>query len=129
MTRGLPHRPDESSQNGARPPPLLPVSGATKPYWRSQLHDLDEYRSTAELPSECDIAIIGAGMSGVATAYNLLQLSGDKPKPSIVLLEARQICSGATGRNGVCSTLLVVFMGFDQTSFQRLRLCLDAKHA
>lgn len=84
--------------NDAKGP--TPVPNATVPYWRSELHRLDEYRSTEELPPECDIAIVGTGMSGVAIAYNLLKLYGDRPKPSITLLEARQVCSGATGRNG-----------------------------
>lgn len=77
----------------------FPVPNPTVPYWRTQPHWIDEYRSTDTLPAECDICIIGAGMSGVATAYHLSQLAGPD-KPSIVLLEARAICSGATGRNG-----------------------------
>jgi hypothetical protein len=81
---------------------ILPVANATVPYWRTQLHPLDEHRSTEELPLECDIAIIGAGFSGVATAYHLWKLADNTARPSIVLLEARQLCSGATGRNGVC---------------------------
>jgi glycerol-3-phosphate dehydrogenase len=77
---------------------IYPVENATVPYWRSELHEIDSYRSTEELPEECDVVIIGAGLSGVSTAYWLLD---DNPKPpSILLLEARQICSGATGRNG-----------------------------
>jgi glycine/D-amino acid oxidase-like deaminating enzyme len=46
--------------------------------------------------------IIGAGYSGVSLAYHLYkQLShADQPDPAITVLEARQICSGATGRNG-----------------------------
>ena len=81
-------------------PNILPVKNATVPYWRSELHPIDEYRSTRDLPSECDIAIIGAGMSGVATAYHLAKKGSDDTPPSMVLLEARQVCSGATGRNG-----------------------------
>lgn len=77
----------------------IPVPNATTPYWRTELHSIDEYRSTDDLPSNCDIAIIGAGLAGVATAYHLSK-SGSH---SIVLLEARQVCSGATGRNGVRS--------------------------
>lgn len=79
---------------------ILPVHNATVPYWRTELHPFDEHRTTEELPQECDIAIIGAGMTGVATAYHISELAGDKP-PSVVILEARQLCSGATGRNGV----------------------------
>lgn len=79
---------------------ILPVDNATVPYWRTELHALDEHRTTEELPTECDIAIIGAGMTGVATAYHISKLACDD-KPSVVILEARQLCSGATGRNGV----------------------------
>nr|POF04448.1 gamma-glutamylputrescine oxidoreductase [Quercus suber] len=88
---------DESPLRAHRGP--FPVPHATVPYWRSQLHPIDEYRSAADLPAECDIAIIGAGMSGVAAAYHIAQKCGSS-KPSIVMLEARQVCSGATGRNG-----------------------------
>ena len=80
--------------------PLLPVPNPTKPYWRTELHRLDSHRSTKELPSACDTLIIGAGMSGVSVAYHLSRNSAPGSSPSMVLLEARQVCSGATGRNG-----------------------------
>ena len=80
-------------------PQVIPVPNATLPYWRTQLHWIDEHRTTTALPEDCDVAIIGAGMSGVATAYHLCEQAGPNP-PSIVILEARQVCSGATGRNG-----------------------------
>lgn len=83
---------------------VRPVDNATVPYWRSELHSIDEHRSTEQLPQDCDIAIIGAGFAGVATAYHLDKLYEGNGRPSIVMLEARQVCSGATGRNGVsCS--------------------------
>lgn len=81
---------------------ICPVKNATETFWRRQPHTLDEHRSTDALPVECDIAIIGTGMSGVATAYYLSLSGAESVQPSIVLLEARQVCSGATGRNGVC---------------------------
>lgn len=88
---------------------IYPVENATLPYWRSELHAIDSYRSTDELPEECDIVIIGAGLSGVSTAYFLLE---DNPTPpSVVLLEAREICSGATGRNGNYSLILNMSLG------------------
>lgn len=89
--------PQASGQKTSAGP--FPVSNATMPYWRSQLHWIDEYRSTEALPTECDIAIIGAGMSGMAAAYHLFSKTGPQ-KPSMVMLEARQVCSGATARNG-----------------------------
>ncbi|KAL4890099.1 phosphoenolpyruvate phosphomutase-domain-containing protein [Aspergillus ambiguus] len=81
---------------------FLPVDNPTRPYWRLDPHPLDEFRSTPGLPEQSDIVIIGAGYTGISTAYHLLKLLGssDKPYPAITILEARQICSGATGRNG-----------------------------
>ncbi|KAK8055048.1 FAD dependent oxidoreductase [Apiospora rasikravindrae] len=81
--------------------PLLPIANPTQSYWRSEPHRLDSHRSTEQPPETCDVAIIGAGFSGVSVAYNLSSPSQDsQDTPSIVLLEARQVCSGATGRNG-----------------------------
>lgn len=81
---------------------LLPVPNSTASYWRSEPHRLDECRSTEQLPSQADIVIIGTGIAGVSTAYHLLKrkVNDNAPQPSILLLEARQVCSGATGRNG-----------------------------
>ncbi|KAF2680082.1 FAD dependent oxidoreductase [Lentithecium fluviatile CBS 122367] len=84
-------------------PSPLPLKGASTPsFWRSNPHALDEYRSTPNLPSKADIVVIGAGYAGVSTVHHILQLCKEKrlPIPSIAILEARQACSGATGRNG-----------------------------
>ncbi|KAH8773563.1 FAD dependent oxidoreductase [Diaporthe sp. PMI_573] len=78
----------------------LPVADATLPFWRTEPHDLDTFRSTEALPTECDTLVIGAGYAGVSTLYHLLD-SDNAPDPSkIVMLEAREACSGASGRNG-----------------------------
>ncbi|KAJ4017859.1 hypothetical protein NW752_001767 [Fusarium irregulare] len=84
------------------PPSLLPVDNSTTSFWRSDPHTLDNHRSTPELPSHVDIAVIGSGYAGVATVYNILEQSKAKgiSPPKIAILEARQACSGATGRNG-----------------------------
>lgn len=76
-----------------------PVAKPVASFWNVEKRPLDDHRTTPDLPEACDIVIIGAGFAGVATAYNLLK---DNPNPpsSIVLLEARNVCSGATGRNG-----------------------------
>ncbi|KAH6648055.1 FAD dependent oxidoreductase [Truncatella angustata] len=76
----------------------FPVTNATVPFWRTDLDDIDNHSSTDELPAEQDIIVIGAGFAGAACAYYLVK---DKPNPpSITILEAREACSGATGRNG-----------------------------
>ncbi|KAB8264075.1 phosphoenolpyruvate phosphomutase-domain-containing protein [Aspergillus pseudonomiae] len=85
-----------------RLPSFLPVDNPTRPFWRTEPHPLDELRSTETLPDQSDIVIIGAGYSSVSIAYHLLKhFEGyNKSHPAITILEARQICSGATGRNG-----------------------------
>ena len=50
----------------------------------------------AESDSEADLAIVGAGIAGVATAYFALERS---PKRRVALLEADRVASGATGHN------------------------------
>lgn len=77
----------------------FPVPGATVPFWRTELHKLDSHRSTPDLPDKQDIIIIGAGFAGAALAYYLSK-DATAGKPSITVLEAREACSGATGRNG-----------------------------
>ncbi len=75
-----------------------PVPNSTRPFWRTERHELDLHRSTPELPAEADVVIIGAGYSGAAFAHYLYE---DNPSPpSVLILEAREACSGATARNG-----------------------------
>lgn len=80
----------------------FPVNNGMTSFWRTEPHYLDSHRSTETLPDTSDIVVIGAGYAGVSTAYHCMRLSQSSPseKPSIIILEARQTCSGATGRNG-----------------------------
>ncbi|KAK0670547.1 FAD dependent oxidoreductase-domain-containing protein [Cercophora samala] len=77
----------------------LPSTNPTSSYW---LRDLDPlllgHRSTPDLPEEADIVIIGSGITGAFAARFLLQDYASNKK--IVMLEAREACGGATGRNG-----------------------------
>lgn len=77
---------------------LIPVPDSTKPFWRTEPHPLDNHRSTPDLPDESDLVIVGAGFAGAALAHYIFK---DEPKPpSVLILEAREACSGATARNG-----------------------------
>lgn len=82
---------DKASQD-----PGLPVPNPTSAYWQSEPHELANHQS-ATLPAEADVAIIGSGMTGISTAYHLLQ---HQKNLRITILEARSLTSGATGRNG-----------------------------
>lgn len=57
------------------------------------------------LAQHADVVIIGSGITGASIARTLLQNRAKTPSPdpsfpAVVVLEARDICSGATGRNG-----------------------------
>ncbi|KAI4660351.1 hypothetical protein J4E81_006019 [Alternaria sp. BMP 2799] len=77
-----------------------PVADPVHSFWTSVSNPLDDLLSTDDLSTEADIVIIGAGFAGVATAYNILTSSSSSPKQSVLILDARKICFGATGRNG-----------------------------
>lgn len=77
----------------------LPHDNPTSPYWLSQDSSLSKHRTTEELPQAADVVVVGSGFSGAAAAYYLLE-KDDGKRPSVVILDARDTCSGATGRNG-----------------------------
>lgn len=67
------------------------------------------------MPAKVDIAVIGTGYAGVSSVYHMLQSCKERntAPPSIVFLEARQACSGATGRNGKEGNDGQIFRGRD----------------
>lgn len=86
--------------------PRLPPSNPTVSFWQ-QDPPFPNLVSTASatLPAHADIVIIGSGISGASIAHTILTSRSDDndPKqhsPHVVMLEARNVCSGATGRNG-----------------------------
>ncbi|KAF4470562.1 FAD dependent oxidoreductase superfamily [Fusarium albosuccineum] len=89
-----------SSRDGIYEPgvvdPGFPVSNPTASFWQSDPHPLANHQSV--WPSDpVDAVVIGAGITGVNIARNLLL---KRPDYKVVLIEARSLCSGATGRNG-----------------------------
>lgn len=77
----------------------LPVSNPTKSFWLTAEDDFATHRSTPELPTEVETLIVGSGYAGTALVHYLLE-GREKPNKSILMLEARNVCSGATARNG-----------------------------
>lgn len=76
--------------------PGLPRANPTRSYWQEIPHALAETQS-ANLPTDRDYAVIGSGITGLAVAKTLLERH---PTATVTILEARTLCSGATGRNG-----------------------------
>ncbi|CAH0019833.1 unnamed protein product, partial [Clonostachys rhizophaga] len=61
-----------------------------------QGHHLMNHRTTPGLPTTADIVIIGSGLTGTTVAKHCVETW---PEKKVVVLEAREFCSGATGRN------------------------------
>ncbi|KAG6820133.1 hypothetical protein H0H93_005008 [Arthromyces matolae] len=98
----------------AGPSPGLPVDNPTESYWQLPRSVLarwgsgqgEEEKEGEEgfLVKETDIVVIGSGITGVSVVRTLLDHSkkgGEGGEEfDIVMIEAREVCSGATGRNG-----------------------------
>lgn len=99
MLSTSPLSPDSSKMASVTPTPSDPqqfmhTSGASDSVW-THLHP---YSANPTFPSlaqdlSTDICIIGAGISGIQTAYELVRRG-----KQVVMLEARDVLSGETGR-------------------------------
>jgi glycine/D-amino acid oxidase-like deaminating enzyme len=69
-------------------------------WWRS-LGGPPRERDRLPGPTEADVAIVGAGYTGMRTAYYLKRA---RPSLRIVVLEAQRVGFGASGRNGGWAT-------------------------
>ncbi|KAL5118739.1 hypothetical protein ACEQ8H_003416 [Pleosporales sp. CAS-2024a] len=89
------------------PRATLPTPTSTNSFWHSEPNTfLLGHRTTEKLPSEADIVIVGTGITGTSAARFLSEDARAKGK-SIVVLDAREACWCATGRNGGhCQPLL-----------------------
>jgi glycine/D-amino acid oxidase-like deaminating enzyme len=82
----------------------VPVKGAEsegphavgRPLWREG-RDVSRARPALRADATCDVAIVGAGFTGLWAAYYLLQAD---PSLHVVLLEKEYAGFGASGRNG-----------------------------
>ncbi|KAF4628270.1 hypothetical protein G7Y89_g9890 [Cudoniella acicularis] len=78
----------------------LPTADSTKSFWHKDPSKLlFGHRTTSPLPSKADLVIVGSGISGACAARFLHQNDAGKDL-DVVMLEAREACWGATGRNG-----------------------------
>ncbi|KAA1468309.1 FAD dependent oxidoreductase [Dentipellis sp. KUC8613] len=78
--------------------PGLPVAHPTMSFWTVPPAPIANHRPEV-LPSHADVVIVGSGITGAAAAWTLLAYAVSRPL-TVIMLEARETCSGATGRNG-----------------------------
>ncbi|KAJ9092815.1 hypothetical protein QFC21_006691 [Naganishia friedmannii] len=57
-------------------------------------------QAAQEMPEEADIVIVGGGTMGASLAYFLTREGGIGKGQKVVVLEARDVASGASGKNG-----------------------------
>jgi hypothetical protein len=89
----------------------LPSANPTISYWLSPefSNPFHKHGENLPLPEKVDITIIGSGITGIWTAWKLVEglkdlskkdgetKKGERKKWSIAVVEAREFCSGATG--------------------------------
>lgn len=84
--------------------PGLPCSNPTDPYWLRTLSPIATHNSDGHLvvPAYADVVVIGSGITGTSFLRTLLDHDAkhnvNASPLQAVLLEARDLCSGATGR-------------------------------
>jgi glycine/D-amino acid oxidase-like deaminating enzyme len=79
--------------------PQLPRQNPTTSFWQEPPHPTVSNIQSSELPKTIDVAVIGSGITGCSVTKALLEQPSLSRK-RIIVLEARTLCSGATGRNG-----------------------------
>jgi glycine/D-amino acid oxidase-like deaminating enzyme len=77
--------------------PGLPVDNPTRSFWMFPPSSIAQHCSG--FPEYADFVIIGSGITGTSIAKALLdRCHAEGQTPMLVMLEAREACSGATGR-------------------------------
>ena len=69
------------------------------PYWFRDGQPLAGFQSAPRLPESADVVVIGAGLTGAATAYHLAR-GVETPPGGVVVLDQGDPAGEASGRNG-----------------------------
>lgn len=82
--------------------PGLPRRSPTESFWQQPPHHAVSNIQSPELRQEADVVVIGSGITGCSVTKALLEDIHESfgPAITVTVLEARTLCSGATGRNG-----------------------------
>ena len=82
---------------------LRNLANATASYWMDDAPFPEVNLNAHPLPDLADYVIIGTGIAGLAATRTVLEISRDQRTEMplrVVALDARDVCAGATGRNG-----------------------------
>jgi glycine/D-amino acid oxidase-like deaminating enzyme len=80
------------------PSPAEYPDNPSRSYWiREFVSQFDVRESPDLLPKYVDVVVIGSGITGASVVH---QISESQPELSVAVIEARGLCTGATGRNG-----------------------------
>lgn len=82
--------------------PGLPLPDPSQSYWMMPPSPISCHNAgpSVRVPEYSDIVIIGSGITGTSFARTILDWANEHREnpPHVVMLEAREACSGATGR-------------------------------
>ncbi len=84
--------------------PGIPISNPSQSYWLKYPSTVSKHGFGPDVvvPEYADIVIIGSGITGTSIARTILDHDaknrGSKRPLQVVMLDARDACSGATGR-------------------------------
>jgi hypothetical protein len=76
--------------------PGLPVPNPSVSFWSLPASPIADHRSP--WVQHVDVVVIGSGITGTSVARTILTHQGGGDPVDVLMLEARQACSGATGR-------------------------------
>lgn len=82
-------------------------STSTVSHWQATNRGPDSlygWNVDAPVPDEAEIVIVGGGTMGASLAYFLTREGAEGEGKRVVIVEARDVGSGASGRNGASST-------------------------
>ena len=87
---------NEADDDRTHRPAPVPGPDSSESFWHSEPSSfLIGHKTTNRLPTYADAVVIGSGITGASAARYLAETGSGE---TVVMLEAREACWGATGR-------------------------------
>ncbi|KAK6382390.1 hypothetical protein LTS17_004277 [Exophiala oligosperma] len=92
------HADPSVNLNAVAPSPAEYADDPSRSYWiREYVSPFDQGEKPDALPEKVDVVVIGSGITGASVVHEIAE---QQPGLSVAVIEARGLCTGATGRNG-----------------------------